>query len=213
MNPVRTAVTLGLMVLATGAAPLAIADDAPWYVGANLGQSRATLDDANVSQPGGGFTVTSSSNDDSHSGFKLFGGFQFSPNIAFEAGYFDLGRFGFTANTQPSGTFTGSTKVSGLNLDVVGIWPITTQFSLFGRLGLDYVDATGSFNGTGSVSVTDSNPSRHDVSYKFGFGVQYDFTRAIGGRAEVERYRIKTADGNTGDVNLLSLGVIYRFGM
>ncbi len=212
MQVVKITMTSALLTLGLAASSIAMADGSPWYVGANLGQSRATIDDANLSQPGGGFTTTSISNDDSHSGYKLFGGLQFNSNIAFEAGYFDLGTFGFKATTQPSGTFTGNTKVRGLDFDVVGIWPITSQLSAFGRFGLDYVDATDSFNGSGFVSVPDSNPSKRDVSYKFGMGLQYDFTRAFGGRAEVERYRIKTSNGNTGDVDLFSLGVIYRFG-
>jgi OmpA-OmpF porin, OOP family len=212
MKPARTAMTLVLVSLTMGALPSAMADDTPWYVGADIGQSRAKIDDANIGQSGGRFTAASISNNDSDSGYKLFGGMQFSPNIAFEAGYFDLGTFRFIANTQPPGTFTGSTKVSGLNLDMVGIWPITTQFSAFGRLGLVYVDVSDSFNGNGFASVPGSNSSKRDVSYKFGFGLQYDFTAKFAGRAEAERYRVKTPDGNEGDVDLLSVGVVYRFG-
>src|SRR5580698_2338980 len=210
MKVKRTAGTLGLMALMAASSPLAMADASPWYVGANLGQSRAKIDDAGISndQLGNGFTTTSISDDDNHSGYKIFGGLQLNKNFALEAGYFDLGRFGFTANTQPSGTLTGSTKVKGLNFDVVGILPFTENFSGFGRLGLDYTDAADSFDGNGFVSVRDSKPSKRDTSYKFGLGLQYAFTRSFGGRLEAERYRIDPADGNKGDIDLFSAGVI-----
>lgn len=213
MKAKRTAVTLGLMALMTAASPFAMADGSPWYVGASIGQSRAKIDNAGISndQLGNGFTTTSISDDNNHSGYKIFGGYQLDRNFAFEAGYFDLGRFGFTANTQPSGTLTGSTKIRGLNFDVVGILPFTESFSGFGRLGLDYTDASDSFDGNGFVSVRDSKPSKHNTSYKFGLGLQYDFTRSFGGRLEAERYRVAPADGNKGDIDLLSAGVIFRF--
>ena len=36
---------------------------------------------------------------------------------------------------------------------------------------------------------------------------------SLGARLEAERYRINDAVGNKGDVDLLSLGLIYRFGL
>jgi OmpA-OmpF porin, OOP family len=214
MQTVKTAVTLGLMALGLAAGPLAMADDSPWYVGANLGQARAKIDDPSISngQLQNGFVITSISDDDNHSGYKLFGGYQVNSNFALETGYFDLGSFGFDATTQPPGTLHGTTRLRGLNFDLVGILPITERFSAFGRVGADYVDAKDSFDGSGFVDVRDARPSKRDMSYKFGLGLQYDFTTHFAGRAEVERYRVDPADGNKGDVDLFSLGVVYRFG-
>ena len=45
-----------------------------------------------------------------------------------------------------------------------------------------------------------------------GKGRQYDFTPSLGLRLEAERYRVNDAVGNKGDVDLVSLGLVYRFG-
>jgi OOP family OmpA-OmpF porin len=205
---------LGLVALAAIASPFAAADDTGWYGGANIGQSRAKIDDARISSGllGGGFTSSSIADDDRDIGYKLFGGYQFNRNFAIEGGYFDLGRFGFTATTVPNGTLSGNIKVRGLNLDLVGLLPITEKFSAFGRAGLNYAQARDSFAGTGSVNVSNSNLSKRDTNYKFGLGLQYAFTESLAMRAEAERYRINDAVGNKGDIDLISVGLVYRFG-
>jgi OmpA-OmpF porin, OOP family len=214
MKLTRTSRMLGLVALATIASPFAVADDAGWYAGANIGQSRAKIDDARISSGllGSGFATTSITNDERDTGYKIFGGYQFNRNFALEGGYFDLGQFGFTANTVPPGTLNGNIRLRGLNLDAVGILPLTDKFSVLGRAGLNYAQARDSFHGTGSVTVLDPNPSKRDTNYKLGLGLQYAFTDALAMRAEAERYRINDAVGNRGDINLVSLGLIYRFG-
>ncbi len=206
--------TLGLAALAVIASPFAVADDTGWYGGANIGQSRAKIDDARITRSllGGGLATTSISNDDSDTGYKLFGGYRFNRNFAVEGGYFDLGRFGFTATTVPAGTLNGNIRLKGVNLDLVGTVPITEKFSAFGRVGVNYAEARDSFSGTGVVNVLNSNPSKREANIKFGGGVQYDFTQSLGMRLEAERYRINDAVGNRGDIDLVSVGLVYRFG-
>ncbi|MEK7322831.1 MAG: outer membrane beta-barrel protein [Pseudomonadota bacterium] len=206
--------TLSLVALAVIASPHAAADDLPWYGGVNVGQSRADIDNARITRGllDGGFATTSISDDDRDIGYKLFGGYRFHKNFAIEAGYFDLGKFDFTATTVPPGTLNGEIKLKGLNVDAVGILPINDKFSAFGRAGLIYAQAKDSFSGTGAVNVLDSSPSESEANYKFGLGLQYDVTDALGFRLEAERYRINDAVGNDGDVDLLSAGLIYRFG-
>lgn len=207
--------TLGLAALAAIASPFAAADDSGWYGGLNIGQSRAKIDDARITSSlvgtgGAGFTSVSIDDDDRGTGFKLFGGYKFNRNFAVEGGYFDLGKFGFTATTVPAGTLSGKIQLKGVNLDVVGILPITEKFSAFGRAGLNYAQARDSFGGT--VAVPDLSPSKRAMNYKFGAGLQYDFTESLGMRLEAERYRIDDAVGNKGDIDLFSVGVVYRFG-
>lgn len=189
------------------------AADTGWYGGVNIGRSSANIDNANITGNllGSGFATTSISNDDSDTAYKLFGGYKFNKNFALEGGYFDLGRFGFAATTVPAGTLNGNIKLRGLNLDAVGILPINEKFSAFGRVGLNYAEAKDSFSGSGAVNVLNSSPSKRDTNYKFGAGLQYDFTPALGMRAEAERYRIDDAVGSKGDIDVLSVGLVYRF--
>src|SRR5450830_1849591 len=168
MKIARASGTLGLVALAVIANPLAVADDSGWYGGFNVGQSRANIDDARITGGllGGGFTTTSINDDDRDTGYKLFGGYKLNKNFAVEGGYFDLGKFGFTATTVPAGTLSGNIKLRGLNLDAVGILPITEKFSVFGRVGANYAEATDSFTGTGLVTVRNPNPSSRDTNLK-----------------------------------------------
>jgi OOP family OmpA-OmpF porin len=205
---------LSLVTLAIIASPLAVADDSGWYAGANAGQSRATIDDVRITSGllNSGFTSTSITDDDRSTGYKIYGGYQFNRNFALEGGYFDLGKFGFNATTVPAGTLSGSIKLRGLNLDFVGSLPITQRLSAFGRLGVNYAEARDSFTGTGAVNVLDPNPSKRDTNLKVGLGLQYALTQSLAMRAELERYRINDAVGNKGDIDLVSVGLVYRFG-
>jgi OOP family OmpA-OmpF porin len=60
--------------------------------------------------------------------------------------------------------------------------------------------------------LANPNPSKRDTNYKFGLGLQYALTDSLALRAEAERYRIDDAVGNKGDVDLISVGLIYKFG-
>ncbi|MEQ1516593.1 MAG: outer membrane beta-barrel protein, partial [Usitatibacteraceae bacterium] len=134
----RAAGTMSLLAFTAVAYPLAFAQDAGWYGGLNIGQSKAKIDDARITSGliGGGFTSAALTNDDRDTGYKVFGGYQFNKNFSLEGGYFDLGRFGFVANTVPLGSLTGNIKIKGVNLDLVGMLPLTEKFSAFARLGV-----------------------------------------------------------------------------
>ena len=73
---------------------------------------------------------------------------------------------------------------------------------------------TGSFAATGAVGMpyANANPSQRATNYKVGAGLMYDFTDALAMRVEGERYRINDAVSNKGHVDMLSVGLIYRFG-
>jgi OOP family OmpA-OmpF porin len=205
---------LGLAALAAIASPFAVADELGWYRGLNISQSRAKIDDAKITSSllGAGFATTYINEDDRGTGFKLFGGYKFNRNFVLEGGYFDPGKFGLTASTVPTGTLSGNVQLRGLNLDAIGVLPITEKFSAFGRAGLNYADARDSFTGTGLVNVFNPNSSKRDTNFKLGLGLQYDFTESLGMRFEADRYRINDAVGSKGDIDLFSVGLIYRFG-
>jgi len=205
---------LTLTALALIASPSAMAQDSGWYLGANVGKTKAKIDDDRIITGviPSGFTVTAINDDDSGTGFKLFGGYQFNRYFSLEGGYFDLGKVGYQATTLPAGTLNGEMKVNGLNLDLVLNLPFTEKFSAFARVGAAHANAKDTFVGTGAVLVTNPNPSERSTNVKFGAGLQYDFTKSFGMRAEVERYRINDAVGNKGDIDLVSLGILVRFG-
>lgn len=216
MKFAKTSLALALASVAALTSTAAVSEDQTkgWYGGFNIGQSRATIDDERIIAEllNSGLSTTSLTNDDRDTGFKIFGAYQFNKNIAIEGGYFDLGEFGYSAVTSPPGTLAATLKARGLNVDVVGILPLTEKLSAFGRAGVNYADVKDSFSGSGAVTVLAPSPSEKGASYKMGLGLQYDFTRSIGVRAEAERYRLDDAIGNMSDIDLVSLGLVFRFG-
>lgn len=210
----RTSGALGIATLAALIAGPACAQDSGWYGGINIGQSKAKSDDSRTA--GGflasGFITTSLSSDNRDSGHKLFGGYQFNRHFALEGGYFDLGKFGFSATTVPLGTLNGEMKVTGLNFDAVGLLPLTDKLSLFGRAGLTRAKTEDNFAGTGQVRVFSSSTGKRDTNPKVGLGLQYAFTERLGLRIEGERYRINDALANRSNIDLASIGIVYRFG-
>jgi len=207
----RTTGTLSLAVLAAFASPAAVAADSGWYGGLNIGLSRASIDDERIRAGLQPRVVTSIDEDDSDTGYKLLAGRKFNRNFAIEAGYFNLGKFGYTAN-MAAGSEIATIELQGVNLDAVGILPFGEKFSAFARLGLTYTQAKDTFQGTGAIVVSHSNPSKDEANFKVGLGVQYNFTPALGVRGEWERYRVNDAVGNEGDVDMLTVGVVYLFG-
>ena len=183
------------------------------YIGGSLGSTRANFnnDAINSQFTGNGFTVNSSSTNNRSSGGKLFGGYQFTPNFALEGGYFDLGRFSYSGTTT-GGAYNGDTRANGLNLDLVGTLPLTQQFSVLGRVGAAFTQNRSNFSSTGFVPANTQNRSRNDTSVKFGIGLQYAITEALSLRAELERYRINDPIRNRSNVDMASIGLIYRFG-
>lgn len=215
MKNKKTILLTSMATLCALSCSAAFAEDTTgWYAGGDVGRSSATIANSRISAglAGAGLTTTSIVDRDRSTGFKLYGGYKVNQNFALEGGYVDLGKFGFTANTLPAGTLNGDIRLKGLNLDLVGILPVTDKFSVLGRVGATSLQARDSFSGTGAVGVSNPNPSKRDTNYKVGVGVEYAVTDRLGVRAEVERYRVNDAVGNKGHIDMVSVGLVYHFG-
>ncbi|WP_306600345.1 OmpA family protein [Geothrix sp. 21YS21S-2] len=205
---------LGLLALALAGGSFAAAQDPGWYLGANVGQARSRIDNGQITSSllGAGFTTTGFREHERDLGYKVFAGYAFNRYFALEGGYFNLGKFDFRADTLPPGTLDGRLKAQGASLDGVVSLPFTDKFSAFGRLGVNYASVKDSFDGTGAVAITRPRLGKDRANYTFGGGLQYDFTRSVSLRAELERYRISDPVGTKGDLDLASLGLLVRFG-
>jgi len=181
------------------------------YIGAAIGQSRANINDADTIRglTRAGQTINVWSSDERDIGYKLFMGKQLNRNFAIEAGFFDLGDFNYRAGTRQGGTTGANLSYKGLNLDLVTQLPFTDRFSIYSRLGVQYTKAVTAFNGslnTGRVYKDKSfNP-------KVGLGMEYKLSEALAVRAEVERNRMDDAVRNKANVDLYSLGLVYKLG-
>ncbi len=214
MKSSRTSGTLAMAVFAAIAGSAAAAEDSGWYFGVNAGQARAKIDDARITSGllGAGFTSTSIRDDNDHFGYRIFTGYDFNRFFALEGGYFDPGRFGYYATTTPPGMLSGNMRLNGVNLDALAFLPFTDKFSAFGRVGLNYAKVRDSFVGSGAVVALTPDENRRAANYTLGLGLQYSFTRSFAMRTEVERFRISDPVAPKGDIELYSIGLVYKFG-
>lgn len=206
---------LALAGLGSLMAATALAQEAGYpYGGLSLGRSHAKIDEPgiNANLLSGGLTTTGMTRDESSTAYKLFGGYQFNRYFALEGGYFNLGKFGFTSTTVPAGALDGRIKLQGLNLDLVGTLPFSERWSAIGRVGAQYARARDTFSGSGAVQVFAPSPSKSELNYKLGLGLQYEVNRSFLVRAEGERYRVNDAVGNHGDINVFSVSLVFPFG-
>jgi OOP family OmpA-OmpF porin len=216
-SPPRTSLlTLALLAVcaSSGVQAQSTFNNTGMYVGISAGESKSKFDNGATAQSlvGAGVTAGALTEDERGNAYKAFIGVPLSPNWAVEAGYFDLGRFGLDAATSPDGTVSSTTRIQGLNLDLVGTLPITERWSLLGRVGATYAETQSRSSGTGASGVSALSSSKRDTHYKYGFGTEYAFTPALTMRLEGERYRVNDAIGQRADVDLISVGLVYRFG-
>jgi OOP family OmpA-OmpF porin len=185
-----------------------------WYAGGSIGQSKVKFDDSVVAVPGAATSIVAK--DETDTAYKLYTGYRFNPNIAVEGGWIDFGKFRIRRDVNLP--FLGSAqlemKVSGWNIDAVGMFPVGNRFSLFGRLGGLYSTAKTSRTGTGAVTVAPgvASAKKSEFDLHWGLGASYDFSRTVAVRAEYEQAQ-KVGDSSTGegDVSLLSVGVVVKF--
>src|ERR1051325_3766451 len=156
MNKALLALTVGLGTALASLPAAAQLSMSGFYVGAGVGQGKAK------DFCGGG---PFDSCDDKETAWKIFGGYQFTPNFAAEVGYGRLGKF----NASLAG-LTDEVKVTVWEASALAAWPIVQQLSVFGRLGLYRATAKETTNFAGDFD--------HDNNdWTFGLGLQYDVTR------------------------------------
>jgi OOP family OmpA-OmpF porin len=157
----------------------------PWYAGVNAGRSDFR-----------GGCPSFASCDTTDSGYRIYGAYQYHPNLAAEVGYADFGK-----TTASVGSLGAEVKATGWTAHIVISSPLVQRVSIFGKLGavLGETKRSGPF---------DSGKDR-GTDFAYGAGVRYDITNNIGASAEWERYRFDKAGG--ADLDFISLGVRYVF--
>lgn len=216
----KSVALFSILAAATVTSSITRADDSGWYIGGNLGQSMGRIDEQKIVNDVIAIPTphTFIDDDTTDNGYKLYGGYQFGPHLALEGGYFDLGEFQFNHAIAQVGapTATGSLatnmKVRGINLDAVGYLPFTEKLSAFARLGVTYALTQDTFTVTNAPNVLGGKLSARDTFPKAGVGLEYKFNDSWALRAEAERYRISNGITDHNNIDLYSVGVVYRFG-
>lgn len=163
-----------------------------FYVGASVGQSKFKGACEGL--------IAGVSCDEKDTAWRILGGYQFTPNIAAEVGYHNFGK-----TSASSGGVSASVKANAWELVGVGMFPIATQFGIYGKLGGYHGEAT--LDSNVGVSGKDTNNG-----WTFGGGLQWDVMPQLGLRGEWQRYRDLGGDNaGKGDIDVFSIGALWRF--
>lgn len=192
MNWKRAIVVVGITAAAVFPG-IVSAQDSRFYVGGSIGQSQFDVDTGSFSALG----ATAISTDDSDTGFKIFGGYQFNRTWGLELGYADFGSVGVRGTA--GGPFNVTADVTALTVAGVGTVPITGAFSAFGKAGLYLWDSKASSSGTIAATGDDG------TDLMLGAGVLYGIDRNVAVQGEIEHF----AGDDT--ITVFSLGLRFNF--
>lgn len=214
MKTLRFIGPANVCLLACILSPLVSAAEPGIYAGINLGRTSSQIDKTRITndllKPG--FKYTSRRSDTSDTGFKLYGGYQFTPYFALEAGYFDLGSYNLDTSVLPAGTLFNDMDFRGINFDAVVTLPVTDKIDVFARAGMHKIELDSDIVGIGYAAGTYRDGKRRDTHEKFGVGASYALNEAVSLRVEAERYQFEDVIRRDGNINMYSLGVVYSFG-
>ncbi|WP_218042878.1 outer membrane beta-barrel protein [Steroidobacter gossypii] len=226
----RGMIAAGMGLLLSAGSSVAAEQSTGWYFGATGGQSQADLDkgefDAIVEDAfffaGTPILSGSSDLDDKDVSWSLFGGYRFSPYLAVEASYIDLGtaEYRATGTVDPPGpvpsvnaSYGADFEVSGFTAAAVAAVPVGEMFDLHGQVGVLFADMEFSqrlaATGAGSFSDSFSSDSR---DFFFGLGAGLSIGAQWSLNLDWQRFKDVGDEDETGetDIDRISLGVIYR---
>ena len=222
LTVLSTVLSLALLTaLPSGANAAGSTPDGKFYVGLNIGTSRA---DAHVSQQFFGPNVVTPNGDST--GFQARFGYQFSRFFAVEAGYVDFGQFEInnipyycTPGGPATCTYNVRSSMNGPFADFVATWPFAERWALNAHLGAYYA----------SVSTTEGDPDiasshRHysdsNTAFHYGAGLSFRVTPKLDVElawSEFDQISLGLGLGggaavyDEGSSTLTSLGVLFRF--
>lgn len=156
--------------------------------------SFASLPAPSLSQPGG-------------EGYRMKLGYRYTPHWSLEGEFSSVTRAIDPFSTP--GSLASSFRSTGFGIDTVATLPLW-RFSFYGRMGAYHGDRN---NYASYTTALLNDPTSRGTRWRYGLGMRYDFTPALGVRAELERHSLNLASPMAGDVDTdqLSVGVSWRF--
>lgn len=230
----KAAATLALLAASAGAgfAPTVRAMDRGFYVGGYYGSvSRSTSKEKDIDRLSSitrdlyadyDYSTVSQSprlrlDDDS---FGFLGGFRWTPNLALEAAYMDLGTLEYRSedvliylpqDPPPSGTVNTrfNSELTAFAISALGIWPLTYEWEIYGRVGFALTGIEGKIR----VEDTSFSDSDDSVNLLIGAGLSYTFLDVYTLRAEWQRVFAAGSNslGSRSDIDLFSIGFVVSF--
>ncbi len=131
------------------------------------------------------------SNCDSN-GWKLFGGYKVTPNLAVEGGYYSL----FNTEEEVTSGTTAEITASGLGFAGVASFPVSDDFEVFGKAGAMNWEVESKATGT-------TTRKEDSTDLLLGAGATYKINDNFGIRGEYENV------GGDLDANIYSIGATF----
>jgi OmpA-OmpF porin, OOP family len=196
---------LAAATLVTLSAP-AWSQDIGVYVGGSIGQVEYRAACEGVTFPC----------DEKDTAWRVAAGYQFNRHLAVELGYANLGgpkSGGSLALTSTTVEATSDTEVTAWDLSAIGSVPLVDRLFAYGRAGIYRAEVEGSSSlSVSGVTTSSSSVNESNTGVILGIGLKYEFLRSLAVRAEWQRYfEIAGRDGSDVDVDVLSVGLLYRF--
>ena len=193
----------GVAALALTSSPVLAADDQGFYVGAGAGIFGIEVKDFEV-----GLDF-----DDNDTGFRGFGGWQFSEFLGVEAGYSDGGTASETIGDITVDLIEADVDVdvTGFDVYLTGTLPIGEMFYAYAKAGVMFWDADISAtvredDGEGGVITTQDSFSDSGEDFAYGAGLGMNLGEQASLRLEYVMFDVSDADAD-----FLSANILWRF--
>jgi len=161
-----------ILMLAAGLAAAPAFAQQGWYAGFGLGVGSLGKSGQDITG------IPDAQVDDTDTTYTIRGGYRFHPNFAVEAGYYDLGKYGFSGNLG-STYVSGSAKAKSYGVSLVAIAPMG-QVDLYGRVGW----AESELKANANTTLLTGNSSDRQGEATYGLGARWNFSKNIGVFAE-----------------------------
>jgi OOP family OmpA-OmpF porin len=181
----------GFAVLCLLAGGSAYAEQDPgFFVGAGVGQATVKFDEGPYNE--------------SDTGFKAFGGYNFNSSFGAELAYIDGGKRRQEAEDAFLPTkITFDVAFKAVNLSLSGRIPLNDTWAVFGKIGYARYEVKSTYSG--SIDTHGYSFTEKENVASYGGGATLSFGK-FDLRAEYEAINI-----NSGDFDMISLSGVYRF--
>lgn len=146
--------------------------------------------------------------EDSKAVGRVIGGYQFNSNFAIEGAYASIGEVDIKALSGPA-----RVKMDGsaLSLSLVGIAPLSDEWSLYGKAGIGRWNIDATVTDTSGVSASGDDDGTDPL---YGLGLMWKIQKGYSLRLEFERQTLGLKDSSNGlldDVDADTISLTYTF--
>jgi OOP family OmpA-OmpF porin len=192
------------------------AADSGFYLTAGLGISvndarQGDADQLAIDLINSGYSSAEVEIDKAAAAGKIGIGYKFNRYLAIDLAYMNLGTFETRVRTTgPSGEITAEDQITGTAFSIIGMLPVSENWSVFGRAGSLKWKETIEIRGCAvSCILTDMSTKGRDGF--IGFGGNWEISERWGLTAEWDAVKLKYDDGSNAKLKTALVSGRYKF--